>query len=867
MLESLENPFIIPLLMNCKKDNPELISSRMPYAIQKTETFIIDLDSLGNRKDVFCDDNGAWTMKGNREKLYCVTRNFEGEVSLLYKVSSEADISVRRRLYICKSCPEFYKTIVTIEYGKSIDKWFSLALVHYYWEGKPRKFKVAPHGNRKPESSAPPYVKTKESTKQCLVQNLTEEKTNPKRALFKTIKDSGGVCGAESVSSLPRNVRQVKKVKHQLGLTSSAASKGNNDPLMAVLELQKGSYSGFISEVTCNDLATVMLFTDQQVDDIVRFCCHKKPNLVSELGMDITFQLGPFYLLLTTYKNPMLTVKGTSHSPSLLGPVMVCMTKEESTYLSFLHCLLRAVPGLGNFLHATGTDNESALRNAIAAGCPQSHPLLCYLHSKKNVKEKLRRLGLSQALSDRIIENIYAKGTGLLWSNSKKEFDARVAHLMQDWHRLEASERKEPEFVEYFRKCKLEDMRERMAKYVVHELGLGEEPYLQNISEAMNSMLKEWNNFIPQESDRFVLSLYDFQESQNMETELVWFGLSDKWEVSDAFKQHMPRQEYGEMTVEERKNVMKQISKLCPDPHAYKQCKNFKFTPSSSSFSSSTSSTHHPSSSVDLGQLEGQFSREELSSLSEKAEALIHNKGFQEGFQMGSFLVDSGASLPCKVQLLKSGKCSCSCSFFSKNNICHHCVAVAIHTERVEQIVASFPGRSLTQVSTSSAPKSVGTKVPPRKRPREQAAPLLQASGDEQRSHQFTTEAIGDTTVVIRKSAKPSDPLPSAPLVIKSISGGIRMCAGCKKPLSTIIEGYSEDDDKMYCFGRFEAYNFWNKSTQRFQPTTSTRHYHLNPVCTKVWQSESPLQISSGNIQISQQLHTIINEHFSYNLM
>jgi len=64
------------------------------------------------------------------------------------------------------------------------------------------------------------------------------------------------------------------------------------------------------------------------------------------------------------------------------------MTKDESTYLSFLHCLLRAVPGLRNFLHSTGTDNESALRNAIAEGFPQSHPLLCDLQSKKNIKEK-----------------------------------------------------------------------------------------------------------------------------------------------------------------------------------------------------------------------------------------------------------------------------------------------------------------------------------------------------------------------------------------------------------------------------------------------------------------------------------------------
>ena len=680
-LESLENPFIIPLLMNCRMDNPELISSRLPYSIQENGTFIIDLNSLDHRKDIFCDDNGAWVMKGNRGKLYSVTKNSEGQVSSLCKVSSEADISVRRRPYACKSCPQFHKTIVTIEYGKSIEKWFPLVLVHYYWEGKPRKFKVASHGNCKLGSSVPPYVKTKESTKQSLVQNLSENKTNPKRALFKTIKDSGGVCGAESASSLPRNVRQVNNLKHQLGLTSSAASKGNSDPLMAVFDLQKGSYSGFVREVSCNDLPTVMLFTDQQIDDIIRFCCHKKRNFVSELGLGVTFQLGPFYLLVTTYKNPLLTVKGTSHPPSLLGPVMVCMTKEESTYLSFLHCLLRAVPGLGNSLHATGTDNESALRNAISAGFPQSHPLLCYLHSKKNVKGKLRRLGLSQALSGRILEDLYAKGTGLLWSSSKEEFDRRVQVLMEDWHRLESSERKEPEFVEYFRKFKLEDMRDRMAKYVVQELGLGEEPYLQNIPEAVNAMLKEWNNFVPQELDRFVVSLYDFVESNTMETELAWFGLSDKWKVSDEFKQHIPSQQYGEMTREERANAMKQISKLCPDPNAYKKCRSFKFTQPSSSSSSHTPSTVVPvasSSSIgDLAQLEGQFSREEISSLSEKAKALIHNKGFREGFQTGSFLVDSGASLPCKVQLLKSGKCSCSCSFFSRNSICHHCVAVA----------------------------------------------------------------------------------------------------------------------------------------------------------------------------------------------
>lgn len=76
--------------------------------------------------------------------------------------------------------------------------------------------------------------------------------------------------------------------------------------------------------------------------------------------------------------------------------MMICMTKEECTYLSFVHRLLREVPGLSHYLHATGTDDETALRNSLAAGFQGAHPLLCYIHSQRNVKEKACQLGLSQ---------------------------------------------------------------------------------------------------------------------------------------------------------------------------------------------------------------------------------------------------------------------------------------------------------------------------------------------------------------------------------------------------------------------------------------------------------------------------------------
>lgn len=366
--------------MNCKNDNEELISSSVPHAIQENGTFLIDLDKLPNRKDVFADDNGVWTMKGSWSKPYSIEKDADGQVLSENKSQEYADI-VCRRPYVCKSCPDYHKTIISIEYGQDIDKWYPIVLVHYYFEGEPKQFTVAPHGNRKAQSTQP-YVRTKESTKEKLAKNVADVKFNTKRALFHTFKDVGGVSGASSTSSLPRNYTQAKSIKQKLGLTPGS-SKKSNDPLLAVLELQKSTFPGFIREVVCNDLPTIMLYTDNQLDNIVKFCCHKKTGLISELGLDVSFQLGPFYVLVTTYKNTLLNVKGGSHSPSCMGPVMICMTKEEGTYLSFIHCLLREVPGLSQYLHATGTDSELALRNATAAGMQNAFALLRYLQASR----------------------------------------------------------------------------------------------------------------------------------------------------------------------------------------------------------------------------------------------------------------------------------------------------------------------------------------------------------------------------------------------------------------------------------------------------------------------------------------------------
>ena len=92
----------------------------------------------------------------------------------------------------------------------------------------------------------------------------------------------------------------MKQVEY---LTRKPSDRVSKDPLASVLELQKTTFPGFIREIVCNDLPTVMLFADRQLSNIVKFCFHDRVSQASELGVHVPFQLGPFYVLVTSFKN------------------------------------------------------------------------------------------------------------------------------------------------------------------------------------------------------------------------------------------------------------------------------------------------------------------------------------------------------------------------------------------------------------------------------------------------------------------------------------------------------------------------------------------------------------------------------------
>lgn len=109
-----------------------------------------------------------------------------------------------------------------------------------------------------------------------------------------------------------------------------------------------------------DDSPKVILFTGEELDDIANFCCNDVDGHKSILYVHVTFQLGPFFVLVTSYRNTTLYTKNSSHPvcPVLLGPVMLCMLKDKATYITLFQKITARLPGVKAYLQVYCTDGE-----------------------------------------------------------------------------------------------------------------------------------------------------------------------------------------------------------------------------------------------------------------------------------------------------------------------------------------------------------------------------------------------------------------------------------------------------------------------------------------------------------------------------
>ena len=349
--------------------------------------------------------------------------------------------------------------------------------------------------------------------------------SGPKKFVSDVSIRLGGVLAASDSCEIPRNEEQVSKLKKRLKSSElPGSSRDESDELAIVMHeaLMEDKSEQFIREVKCLREPAVIVATERQLNDLVRFCTI--PGNFSILTLDPTFSLGDFDVTLVTYRHRMLISKQGNQHPAIIGPVMIHYRKTFSTYFFFASSLLglRKEPAS---MKCFGTDGEQALVDAFKHLFPNSDRLTCSIHVRKNTKAKLQKLGIAEHPKYIILNDIFGKKEGshytegLVDSTNNSMYDAVFDSLVDNWKKLHISTSSLEKFVKWFADYKSPVVKNSMLKSLHQRCGLGSPPvaFTTNASESVNALLKKKVDYKRNELPRFLHHLKALIDEQEQE--------------------------------------------------------------------------------------------------------------------------------------------------------------------------------------------------------------------------------------------------------------------------------------------------------------------------------------------------------------
>lgn len=78
-----------------------------------------------------------------------------------------------------------------------------------------------------------------------------------------------------------------------------------------------------------------VLFTEDQIQDVKRFCCSGAGFRNTVLGADKTYNLGELHVTITAFKHLALARRDTGSHPVFLGPILIHGNSDAATFAGF----------------------------------------------------------------------------------------------------------------------------------------------------------------------------------------------------------------------------------------------------------------------------------------------------------------------------------------------------------------------------------------------------------------------------------------------------------------------------------------------------------------------------------------------------
>ena len=177
-----------------------------------------------------------------------------------------------------------------------------------------------------------------------LLKAETDDVASARKAFHNVEKKVGGLTGASAVYQLPWNTKQVYNVKN---MKAKSMVTIREDPLfwsLNSMEIEDDDQCFHQQFIKTTGTATHLLFNRRQVNDIKNFSTTFGKSSV--LSVNITFNLGPFWAVVTTYQNLILRRKAQQSHLVMIGPVALVKEKTEKSNSHLFKALISEEPSL-----------------------------------------------------------------------------------------------------------------------------------------------------------------------------------------------------------------------------------------------------------------------------------------------------------------------------------------------------------------------------------------------------------------------------------------------------------------------------------------------------------------------------------------
>lgn len=329
-----------------------------------------------------------------------------------------------------------------------------------------------------------------------------------------------------SNADIPRDLTQVqnkkkreKRKERQTETTEKGIIRLNNltDHFQHINSMMDTQTKQFVQYFLhpANHVGALVLYTEEQIHDLKRFCCMSPTAKSTVIGVDKTFNLGPLHCTTTTFKNLSLIRRTSGDHPIFMGPMYLHGDSDCDTFRGFFSVLKwRLTDSLS--APVFGSDEEAALRKAIRDCFPNSGLMSCALHLKRNALDYLKdSVGASVSQRTPALAAIFGSD-GLIDATDPVVFEIRRDRVRQT---IAADC---PGFSDYFETRLLPKMTNNMTTAAGNNFVSTR--WTNNNSESLNHILKLVVDWKSQPLLDLVKKLHDLVRVQYIDVTRAFIG-------------------------------------------------------------------------------------------------------------------------------------------------------------------------------------------------------------------------------------------------------------------------------------------------------------------------------------------------------